>query len=273
MSEMRHTLAQQSPAASITTIPTELVLMIVENLDIKDISRFSRTCRHFINLLQREMFVNASTYPHKAMRLACSTASRYGDPAAIIDRALAYGVPEDVNTVLRNPKYGYVFGTPLEHAVQVGGVSTVTHLLSLGADPNAPTVSTIHAGTNLGTALNRFQGLCTYLYIADYTEYLDQLRDSGRVVGILLDAGADATTSYSFITDPYFKKRTMYTPLPRFVHQVAHALAILDSTGSCPGHVLDEVRQLVKDIIAKLVASGASIDGIGLNELGPSPVG
>jgi hypothetical protein len=260
MSEMCCASGKQSYTANLAILPPELILLIAGNLNITDLSRFSRTCRHLTNVLQRDLFVKATLFPHLAMFLACKSLYSY-TPTAIIDRALAFRVPEDVNTVLVNPSNGYVHGTPLEIAVEAGRVSTVAHLLDIGADPNAPAAARMYCSTVLGTAISCFHTKCCQL--ASGTYYQNELRNFAHVISLLLEGGANPAAPFI-----YYMPRNrgevapIYEPLPRFVKCLARTINMLKKPDSRPGHMLDEVRQFVKAIIAELLARGASMEGV-----------
>jgi hypothetical protein len=253
------TTYKSSDRAALTRLPPELILPIAEMLGLKDASRLSRTCRHLHNLLQRDVFVKLSWFPHEAMVCACSSFYRY-TPPAIIDRALTYRVPEHVNTVLTAAN-NYVYGTPLELAVQVGRASTVAHLLSIGADPNTPAATTIQCSTILGSAIACFNTDCCKLVSGTY--YQDELRNAGRVIRLLLEGGADPAAPFiQHLPRNRGEVPPILTPLPWFVNRMARTMQFLKKPGSRPGHMMDEMRQFVKAIIAELLARGASMVGV-----------
>lgn len=127
--------ATQSTARTdnLVFLPLELLLLITDLLDVKSHSRLTRTCRHLRNVLQRHLFRSHNQPGQcRAMAYGCRTGS-----LPIINRALDYHVPADINAVVHYFHARQSGGlTPLTIAVMWNNTAAIRYLLLRHADVN-----------------------------------------------------------------------------------------------------------------------------------------
>lgn len=154
-------------------LPRDLLLLIADLLDLKSHSLLSRTCWYLTVHLQHHLFTRDNKINHyPAMYHAC----REGK-SLVLERALYYGVPPDLNTAIRGGM------TSLAVSARSSNICGVRCLLENGADVNASGITGLTPLAYALAVLSRgIRGLSTRSSV-----------DLIRIIEAILEAGADPT--------------------------------------------------------------------------------
>lgn len=171
---MATSIDTKGQGSSLVALPQEILIAIAENLADKDHSALTKTCRYMAVVLQESLFQRTNAGTYKAMDYA----SKRPDKDLITERALLYGFPPTIDTILGHGK------TALGVAAFRGCREAVQALIKQGADVNAQGKQAIPP---LGHAIHAFKlalGRARKFRTVDLNSYVGVISD-------LLDAGAD----------------------------------------------------------------------------------